>query len=124
MPRPTRSSSPLRATFVVLVLAAFIGLVAAGHDARPQAPSPGENDLSVQAHEQPPTKPHVPTPPQPPLGTGGPAGGPIARNGYISYQVNVDADGHNIVGDAGKNRAALRCAGASLRPPGNKDRLS
>ena len=47
-----------------------------------------------------PDDPYLPTPPQPPrrfiMG-----GGPVTRGPFVSYQVNVNASGNNIMGDAG-----------------------
>ena len=56
----------------------------------------GPPALRLEQHNDP----YLPTPPQPPrrhiMG-----GGPVTRGPFISYQVNVDAFGNNLIGDAG-----------------------
>lgn len=84
-----------QAALIAVGACALVPLIAIGH----AAPRPTVlDDRRIAAHEAPPAAPPMPTPLQPP--GGGPAGIPIERNGYMSYQVNVDADGNNIVGDA------------------------
>jgi hypothetical protein len=50
-----------------------------------------------QGHLEQPRDRHLPTPPQPPAAR---HRAQIVHNGHVSVQVNVDASGNNIVGDA------------------------
>ena len=86
------------------------------------SPESGGEEFPYRLHGERPAGPYVPG-----LALGAVAtspGKPWNRDGYVSVQVNVDAEGNNMLGDAANspvlamdptNRMRLVIAGASLR---------
>ena len=76
-------------------------LVARGDDGRratPRIDRPNQPGSSAP-HREVPDDPHVPFPGPPPASFIS-RSGPVVRDAYVSVQVNVDAQGENIPGDA------------------------